>query len=992
MSTAAQSSYAASTADNANNVAAVFLPRPRSRLRTIAKQYDEAAQQTVTHTDEPYKIVWGSRTFVISGVLNKKKSRGRRSWITREGWFLTELTTTGKVKQDVWCCRRCDAYGKPQSHNIAEDSPSRPDNEMTVLDIQREASNRSTPSSIPQAKISRARELLVGYIVDGDLPFTALESVYIKELLKQLDPGFAQELPHSRSTIGRDIKEVFESKMMAVKADLTKALSQIHISFDLWTSPNNLAMISVFGHFINQKKMPQSRLLAFRRQLGKHSGNYIALTIQDILKAWGIGKQVGVCVADNAGNNDTCLKALYRSLDPTITDRDIKARRMRCFGHVLNLVVQAFLFGQDATCFERAKGPVGKLHNIVKFIRASPQRSEAFRQHAKEAQTSDDYLLSEEPTWDLGLKQDNSTRWNSTYLMIERAVRKRDDINSFILELDLESDGDKRIPDADKLTTDDWKALIEIKTILEPLYKLTIKTQGWGQSGTSGRLSDVLMGMEYLRSTRRLRFNEGALPSHARDEYVTMPDSDGLLRLQARERASIRASINNAWKKLDEYYTKLADSPLFTAAIILNPNLGLRWLRRRWRDPEQHEWLVAAKDGLKEYFDRWYCSSDDPPPQGRSVCRDLGREDDAYEAFVNSRVSSDEDGNEDEIDRYYNMKVGGNVDPVEWWISNKAQFPKLSQMALDILAIPAMAADCERSFSIARLTLSSQRHAMKWETIEMLQMLKNWLRNGDIVIGGVMKGSRPDWGSIKGQQVAIGMPRPSVSMLSHVTTSAVESSHSSIKKYLVTSRGDLKSVFERLVPTPCHGVIYSYIRGQISTYALHLLATEVAKLPAKDAPGGEGDICTCSLPAIHGLPCRHTLYKHLTGDGPVELKQIHKHWWSYRPVTDGEEQQIVNVVPNIPVEPVKVKGKGRPAGTIASVPASKKKGEGITGTKRLPSAFEYELETEPATAVPPSTAPPIMKGASAGKPRGRPRKQSRSYKFSGKLRKLTALW
>lgn len=35
--------------------------------------------------------------------------------------------------------------------------------------------------------------------------------------------------------------------------------------------------------------------------------------------------------------------------------------------------------------------------------------------------------------------------------------------------------------------------------------------------------------------------------------------------------------------------------------------------------------------------------------------------------------------------------------------------------------------------------------------------------------------------------------------MGHITTSAVESSHSSIKKYLVTSRGDLKSVFERLV-------------------------------------------------------------------------------------------------------------------------------------------------------------------------------------------------
>lgn len=484
MSTAAQSGHAASATDDTNDVAAVFLSRPPSRLRSIAKQYDEAAQQTITHTDEPYKIIWGSRIFVIGGVLNKKKSRGRRSWITREGWFLTELTTTGKVKQDVWCCRRCDAYGKPQFYTLA-----------------------------------------------------------------------------------------------------------------LWSDD------------------------------------------EAELAHW------------------------------------------------------------------RERGPVGKLHNVVKFIRASPQRSEAFRQHAKEAQILDDYQLSEEPTWDLGLKQNNSTRWNSTYLMIERAVRKRDDINSFVSGLDLESDDDKRIPDADRLTADDWKSLIEIKTILEPLYKLTMKTQGWGVAGTSGRLSDVLMGMEYilghlegyktlydndpdlgaaraaevtadlprnqatrlwqLQSTRRLRFNEGALPSHARDEYVTMPNSDGLLRLRARERASIRASINNAWKKLDEYYTKLADSPLFTAAIILDPNLGLRWLRRRWRDPEQHEWLVAAKDGLKEYFERWYCSPDDPQPQGRSVCRDLGREDDPYEAFVNSRASSDEEDSEDEIDRYYDTKVGANVDSID---------------------------------------------------------------------------------------------------------------------------------------------------------------------------------------------------------------------------------------------------------------------------------------------------------------------------------------
>jgi hypothetical protein len=124
MSTTAQSGHATSATNDANDVAAVFLSRPRSRLRSIAKQYDEAAQQTITHTDEPYKIIWGSRIFVIAGVLNKKKSRGRRSWITREGWFLTELTSTGKVKQDVWCCRRCDGYGKPQFFSAQSTSAS----------------------------------------------------------------------------------------------------------------------------------------------------------------------------------------------------------------------------------------------------------------------------------------------------------------------------------------------------------------------------------------------------------------------------------------------------------------------------------------------------------------------------------------------------------------------------------------------------------------------------------------------------------------------------------------------------------------------------------------------------------------------------------------------------------------------------------------------------------------------------------------------------
>lgn len=78
-----------------------------------------------------------------------------------------------------------------------------------------------------------------------------------------------------------------------------------------------------------------------------------------------------------------------------------------------------------------------------------------------------------------------------------------------------------------------------------------------------------------------------------------------------------------------------------------------------------------------------------------------------------------------------------SLHPVHWWIDHQQQFPRLSALALDILAIPAMAADCERSFSIAKLSVSSQRHSMNPETLEMLQLLKDWLQSGDVIAGGL---------------------------------------------------------------------------------------------------------------------------------------------------------------------------------------------------------------------------------------------------------------
>lgn len=78
------------------------------------------------------------------------------------------------------------------------------------------------------------------------------------------------------------------------------------------------------------------------------------------------------------------------------------------------------------------------------------------------------------------------------------------------------------------------------------------------------------------------QFNENALPVHSREDYLhddARPMSN-IASMEGQEHASIRASINSAWIKLNEYYTLLGRSPLFAASGVLNPDLGLSLVAR----------------------------------------------------------------------------------------------------------------------------------------------------------------------------------------------------------------------------------------------------------------------------------------------------------------------------------------------------------------------------------------------------------------------------
>ena len=84
------------------------------------------------------------------------------------------------------------------------------------------------------------------------------------------------------------------------------------------------------------------------------------------------------------------------------------------------------------------------------------------------------------------------------------------------------------------------------------------------------------------------------------------------------------------------------------------------------------------------------------------------------------------------IDDYdaYLASLAIRVDnPIIWWRDDQTTYPRLSQMAFDLLSVPAMLTECERVFSQAKLTISSQRHSLTDVTINAIKCLKNWVRN-----------------------------------------------------------------------------------------------------------------------------------------------------------------------------------------------------------------------------------------------------------------------
>jgi hypothetical protein len=253
---------------------------------------------------------------------------------------------------------------------------------------------------VTSVNVDRIRHSLIQWIVQCQIPFRGISNEYFQELLLCLQPSLGRYIPTSHQTIADWVKEDFLEAKIYLNRQLLVAKSQIHLSFDIWTSPACRAIIGVCAHFLAPNLTLSHALLAIKEIEGLHSGENIASVISQVIQDWELQDKVGVFIGDNAGNIDTAVECLVSEFWPN--EVGMEARRARCFAHIINLAAKDFLFGKNCEAFVtemndleqdsmndeaflareqerwRRQGVIGKFHNICRFIRQNPQRRQEF--------------------------------------------------------------------------------------------------------------------------------------------------------------------------------------------------------------------------------------------------------------------------------------------------------------------------------------------------------------------------------------------------------------------------------------------------------------------------------------------------------------------------------------------------------------------------------------------------------------------------------------
>lgn len=506
-------------------------------------------------------------------------------------------------------------------------------------------------------------------------PLSMVEDRGFKSMISVLNPGYT--LPsrtHFTKLVERKYQEAFQNVKDAINAND----SRIALTADIWTSIATEAFLGITCHYIAEEWKMISICLTTMPLEDRHTAANIAEWLEEVTEKFEIPPQKIIAIVhDNGANIVAAAKIL--------ADKHGWAG-IRCTGHTLQLVISAALKNSG---IERA---VSAARGLVEHFKKSELASSKLKAKQKQMGTSEHKLL-----------QDVSTRWNSTYYMVERLIEQRWPVTATLSDPSVTQRGKHYLD----LKPDQWSILEELSSALKPFECCTV----------------FMSGQEYVTLSSVPALVKGLLRSNEGASFESSP----LKSFQA----TATDQLQSRWKGIFEHVPN---------TVILSSALDPRFRKLKFLSPEQII-NVQAKVQTEALALRREMVVQQQTTTTSPVIRDAepststtSHSHSLLDILLESGGSSEEE--EGQLEEDINTQVRNEVqayfaekplpkegNPLTWWKTNQEKFPTLAKLAKSFLCIPGTSTPSERLFSAAGNIVCKKRASLSPEHVNMLTFL-----------------------------------------------------------------------------------------------------------------------------------------------------------------------------------------------------------------------------------------------------------------------------
>ncbi|KAL4284187.1 hypothetical protein GQ457_16G013230 [Hibiscus cannabinus] len=471
----------------------------------------------------------------------------------------------------------------------------------------------------------KMREGIAHWIVMHEHAFSIVEEEGFNMMLKM---GMPQWKSVSCHTIRNDSFKVYE-----IEKEKLKKVDRISLTTDLWRSkPQKIEYMVLTTHFVDHDWKLQKR-------------------------EWDIENKVFTVSVDNASANDSCIQIMKDTF--SLTKRLIcggKLFHVRCCAHILNIMVHHGL--------KQVKSIIKNVHDTVDYLNGSEQRLKKFAELAQQFNLKERRLVLE-----------CKTRWNSTYEMLDCAIKFKE----VFARLALEDREYVYCP-----TLEDWGKIEKLHEILKVFYD------------TTNSSDDFVKGMV---TNMKERF----------DKY--WGECNLLMAIGAVLDPRLKMKV-----------IEITFPKMFSPDVV------------RENIHKVRETLYELYDEYVNFYSPPLMEQMGECGTSANVCGEGMRSTPGLLEILQA-VRSEEltENRKSEVDLYLEegcyIPQESKFDALLWWKEKVGRFRILSRLAMDVLGVPITTVALEATFSAGSRVIDPYRSSLSPDTVQMLICLGDWCRS-----------------------------------------------------------------------------------------------------------------------------------------------------------------------------------------------------------------------------------------------------------------------